>query len=37
MLKKVKIDDSGSSFMLPGSLVDKKEIDIENKKNSRQN
>ena len=32
MLKKVKIDDSGSSFMLPGSLVDKKEIDIENKK-----
>jgi DNA-directed RNA polymerase subunit beta' len=32
MLKKVKIEDSGSSFLLPGSLVDKKEIDIENEK-----
>jgi DNA-directed RNA polymerase subunit beta' len=27
MLRKVKVDDSGSSFLLPGSLVDKKEIE----------
>ncbi len=26
MMKKVKIDDAGSSFMLPGTLVDKNEI-----------
>ncbi len=32
MLRKVKIDDSGSSFMLPGSLVSRKEIDEENAK-----
>ncbi|MGN1417325.1 MAG: DNA-directed RNA polymerase subunit beta', partial [Oscillospiraceae bacterium] len=32
MLRKVKIDDSGSSYMLPGSLVSKKEIDEENAK-----
>ncbi|MEG0615509.1 MAG: DNA-directed RNA polymerase subunit beta', partial [Oscillospiraceae bacterium] len=32
MLRKIKIEDSGSSFLLPGSLVDKKEIDDENKK-----
>jgi DNA-directed RNA polymerase subunit beta' len=30
MLRKVKIDDSGSSFMLPGSLVDKREVDAIN-------
>ena len=30
MLRKIKIEDSGSSFLLPGSLVDKKEIDAEN-------
>ena len=30
MLRKVKIDDSGSSYMLPGSLVDKREIDAIN-------
>ena len=27
MLRKVKVDDSGSSYLLPGSLVDKKDID----------
>ena len=27
MLRKVKVDDSGSSYLLPGSLVDKREID----------
>ncbi|MCD7731422.1 MAG: DNA-directed RNA polymerase subunit beta' [Oscillospiraceae bacterium] len=27
MLHKVKVDDSGSSYLLPGSLVDKREID----------
>lgn len=26
MMKKVKVEDSGSSFLLPGSLVDKNEI-----------
>ncbi len=26
MLQKVKVDDSGSSYLLPGSLVDRKEI-----------
>ncbi len=30
MLRKVKVEDSGSSYLLPGSLVDKKEIDAEN-------
>ena len=30
MLRKVKIDESGSSYMLPGSLVEKKEIDAIN-------
>ena len=30
MLRKVKIEDSGSSYMLPGSLVDKREIDAIN-------
>jgi DNA-directed RNA polymerase subunit beta' len=30
MLRKVKIDDEGSSFLLPGSLVDKKEIEAIN-------
>ncbi|MCI5752846.1 MAG: DNA-directed RNA polymerase subunit beta' [Oscillospiraceae bacterium] len=32
MLRKVKIDDSGSSYLLPGSLVSKKEIEEENAK-----
>ena len=27
MLRKVKVDESGSSYLLPGSLVDKREID----------
>ena len=27
MLRKIKIDESGSSYLLPGALVDKKEID----------
>ena len=27
MMKKVKIEDSGSSFLLPGSLVDKNEVE----------
>ena len=27
MLRKVKVDDSGSGYLLPGSLVDKKEIE----------
>ena len=27
MMKKVKVDDSGSSYLLPGALVDKNEID----------
>ena len=30
MLRKIKIEDSGSSFLLPGSLVDKKEVDAAN-------
>ncbi|MDO5559302.1 MAG: DNA-directed RNA polymerase subunit beta' [Oscillospiraceae bacterium] len=30
MLRKIKVDDSGSSYLLPGSLVDKKEIDAIN-------
>jgi len=30
MLRKVKIDDEGSSYLLPGSLVDKKEIEAVN-------
>ncbi|MCM1022771.1 MAG: DNA-directed RNA polymerase subunit beta' [Prevotella sp.] len=30
MLRKVKVDDSGSSYMLPGSLVDKRDIDAIN-------
>jgi DNA-directed RNA polymerase subunit beta' len=30
MLRKVKIDNEGSSFLLPGSLVDKKEIEAIN-------
>ncbi len=32
MLRKVKVEDGGSSYMLPGSLVDKKEIDAEEEK-----
>lgn len=32
MLRKVKIDDSGSSYLLDGSLIDKKEIEAENEK-----
>ncbi len=31
MLRKIKIDESGSSYLLPGTLVDKKEIDAINK------
>ncbi len=27
MLRKIKVEDSGSSYLLPGSLVDRKEID----------
>ena len=30
MLRKLKIDDSGSSYLLPGTLVDKHEIDAIN-------
>ena len=30
MMKKIKIEDSGSSYLLPGSLVDKNEIDLIN-------
>ncbi len=30
MLRKVKIEESGSSYLLPGTLVDSKEIDIIN-------
>ena len=30
MLRKIKIKDSGSSYLLPGSLNDKKEVDIIN-------
>jgi DNA-directed RNA polymerase subunit beta' len=30
MLRKVKIEDSGSSFMLPGALVDKRDVDAIN-------
>ncbi len=30
MLRKVKIDDEGSSYLLPGSLIDKKEIEYIN-------
>ena len=32
MLRKIKIEEGGSSFLLPGSLVDKKEVDEENRK-----
>ena len=27
MLRKIKVDDSGSSYLLPGALVDKKEVE----------
>ena len=30
MLRKIKVEDSGSSYLLPGSLVDRKEIDTIN-------
>ncbi|MDD6278781.1 MAG: DNA-directed RNA polymerase subunit beta' [Oscillospiraceae bacterium] len=30
MLQKVKVDDTGSSYLLPGSMVEKKEIDAIN-------
>ncbi len=30
MMKKVKVEDSGTSYLLPGALVDKNEIDIIN-------
>ncbi len=30
MLRKIKVEDSGSSYLLPGALVDKKEIDTIN-------
>ncbi|MBR3420795.1 MAG: DNA-directed RNA polymerase subunit beta' [Ruminococcus sp.] len=30
MLRKVKVEDSGSSYLLPGNLVDRKEIDAIN-------
>ncbi len=30
MLQKVKVDDTGSSYLLPGSMVEKKEIDTIN-------
>ncbi len=30
MLRKVKVDNEGSSFLLPGSLIDKKEVDAIN-------
>ena len=30
MLRKVKVEDSGSSYLLPGNLVDRKEIDVIN-------
>ncbi len=30
MLRKVKVEDSGSSYLLPGTLVDRKEIDAVN-------
>ena len=30
MLRKIKVDDSGSSYLLPGTMVDKKEIDAIN-------
>ena len=32
MLKKVKIDESGDTKFLPGSLQDRREVDIENEK-----
>ncbi|MGN0642854.1 MAG: DNA-directed RNA polymerase subunit beta' [Huintestinicola sp.] len=32
MLRKVRVEDGGSGFLLPGSVVDKKEIDDENAK-----
>ena len=32
MLRKVKVEESGSSYLLPGSLVDKKEIDEVNRR-----
>jgi len=30
MLRKIKVEETGSSYLLPGTLVDKKEIDIIN-------
>lgn len=27
MLRKIKVDDSGSSYLLPGAMVDKKEVE----------
>ncbi len=32
MLRKVKIEDGGSSYLLPGALVDKREVEMENEK-----
>ena len=32
MLRKVKVEESGSSYLLPGSLVDRKEIDEVNRR-----
>ncbi|MGN0665007.1 MAG: DNA-directed RNA polymerase subunit beta' [Huintestinicola sp.] len=32
MLKKVRVEDGGSGYLLPGSVVDKSEIDAENAK-----
>jgi len=32
MLRKVKIEDGGSSYLLPGALVDKREVEEENEK-----
>ncbi|MDR0946450.1 MAG: DNA-directed RNA polymerase subunit beta' [Ruminococcus sp.] len=31
MLRKVKVEDSGSSYLLPGALIDKREVDVINK------
>ena len=30
MLRKIKVDESGSSYLLPGAMVDKKEVDAIN-------
>ena len=30
MLRKIKVEDTGSSYLLPGTLVDRKEIDVIN-------